>query len=66
MSNAKPSVNYWVEVWVKREWISVDVVHGKVNCPGEMEERATKPLLYVIGKRKRNETYCFLYRLFVS
>ena len=46
-----PPVNYWVEVWVKREWITVDVVHGKVNCPtAEMEERADKPMLYVIGE----------------
>ena len=41
--------NYWVEILIKKEWITVDVVEGKTNCAKSLEDHASKPMLYVIG-----------------
>ena len=47
---AKPKgFDYWLEVQVSGDWVCVDVTQGKVNCAGEMEARASKPMLYVVA-----------------
>jgi xeroderma pigmentosum group C-complementing protein len=42
-------IDYWAEVYVDKGWVCVDVVNGKVSCHLEMEDRASKPMLYVLA-----------------
>lgn len=58
-SKSKPSSttthDYWSEVFLHREkkWVPVDLSSGKLNCPSELESRASKPLLYVLAINNR-------------
>eukprot|EP00095_Tigriopus_kingsejongensis_P012085 maker-scaffold60_size442463-snap-gene-3.29 protein:Tk12085 transcript:maker-scaffold60_size442463-snap-gene-3.29-mRNA-1 annotation:"dna repair protein complementing xp-c cells-like protein" len=42
-------VNYWVEILIENKWECVDVVRRKVGTAMEMEDRCSKPMMYVIG-----------------
>jgi len=50
-SNTSTCRDYWVEVFVVKEakWVTVDLLTGKVGCPGELESKASKPMLYVMA-----------------
>jgi hypothetical protein len=30
-------------------WVTVDIVHGRVNCTAEMENLCSKPILYIVA-----------------
>jgi hypothetical protein len=36
-------------VFVRDEWVCVDVIGCKVDCAGDMEEGASKPMLYAMA-----------------
>ena len=41
---------YWTEVLTATHgWITVDIVHGRINCVGEMESLCKKPILYIVA-----------------
>jgi len=55
-SKSKPSStthDYWAEVYLDKKWVPVDLSSGKLNCPSELESRASKPLLYVLAINNR-------------
>jgi xeroderma pigmentosum group C-complementing protein len=30
-------------------WVTVDIIHGRINCVGEMENMCKKPILYIVA-----------------
>ena len=46
---AAKTTDYFIEVLVKGEWVCVDAVRAKSDCAADMEQRATKPVLYVLA-----------------
>jgi len=53
--SSTPTHDYWAEVYLDRDkkWVPVDLSSGKLNCPSELESRASKPLLYVLAINNR-------------
>ncbi|CAH1782539.1 unnamed protein product [Owenia fusiformis] len=49
--NGKTGTDVWLEVYIEseRKWKCIDCFHGDIGRPEKMEERATKPVVYVIG-----------------
>ena len=44
------TILYWTEVLTATHgWITVDLVHGRINCVGEMESLCKKPILYIVA-----------------
>ena len=49
-TNNKTKMNdYFIEVLVKGEWVCVDAVRARTDCAEEMEEKASRPMLYVLA-----------------
>ncbi|XP_030755957.1 DNA repair protein complementing XP-C cells homolog [Sitophilus oryzae] len=46
----------WVEVFLDAEekWISVDVANGKLHCVKELYQRASHPVVYILGWDNNN------------
>ena len=49
LSSGTKMTDYFIEVWVKGDWVCVDAISARADCAEEMEERATKPMLYVMS-----------------
>ncbi|KAK9496877.1 hypothetical protein O3M35_012904 [Rhynocoris fuscipes] len=47
----KKTNDVWSEVYIEAEekWISVDVVHNKINCDLQIFERCTSPVSYILA-----------------
>ncbi|KAK2577499.1 hypothetical protein KPH14_003594 [Odynerus spinipes] len=47
----KKSENFWLEVYLESEenWISVNIMDGKVHCATELYGKAGSPVLYIIA-----------------
>lgn len=41
--------DYFIEVLVKGEWVCVDAVRARTDCAEDMEEKASRPMLYVLA-----------------
>ncbi|KAJ8726999.1 hypothetical protein PYW08_015396 [Mythimna loreyi] len=52
----KNRVDVWCEIFVEEleQWISVDVIKGKVHCPEDLYSGATHPVCYVVGWDNNN------------
>ena len=44
------TIQYWAEVLTPTHgWVTIDIIHGRVNCVSEMENLCKKPILYIIA-----------------
>ena len=47
----KKTIDIWMEVFLEEEeqWMSVDLISGKIDCLRHIEQRCTQPMLYVVA-----------------